>query len=116
MALLELSSDLLQLVYTAYVPELVVPHLSVSKRFRDVLRGVDAVVRVTAARCRSLTRSALSHFRGDVRLVLYTDGGQTAEMEAALSHLSCVIGRGCTAGPDHSACAETDTEGGGAQQ
>ena len=114
MALLELSSDLLQFVYTAYVPELVVPHLSVSKRFRDVLRGVDAVdVRVTAARCRSLTRSALSHFRGDVRLVLYTDGGQTAEMEAALSHLSCVIGRGCTAGPDHSACAETDTEGAG---
>ena len=114
MALLELSSDLLQFVYTAYVPELVVPHLSVSKRFRDVLRGVDAVdVRVTAARCRSLTRSALSHFRGDVRLVLYTDGGQTAEMEAALSHLSCVIGGGCTAGPAPSASAEADTEGAG---
>ena len=85
MALLELSSDLLQFVYTAYVPELVVPHLSVSKRFRDVLRGVDAVdVRVTAARCRSLTRSALSHFRGDVRLVLYTDGGQTAEIDGVV--------------------------------
>ena len=89
----DLTGDLLAFIYSAFIPELLIPHLAVCQRFRNVLLGVETVmIAVDASRIHLLTASSLTRFRGEVRLVLYTCD-DADENTVAFSHLANVVGK-----------------------
>ena len=100
-SILVLSADLLSFLYSAYLPESVVPHMVVCRRFRQVLLGVDTVeLRLEAAKCHALSASSFSKFRGEVRLILYTCE-EPDEIAKYFTHLSTILGS------EHNACVTT---------